>query len=821
MANRTSQDRVWPYLVILVLLFFFVLSVPRHWERAGRNRTLDQMLAARPPAPVVESVVKQQPEPSEVVEVVEVVEEPVAEPVVVEPARPVSELFALPSHLVEVQNQLAEPLADPPLPPAADDPYANPPPLDGWPRPHALLLLIERLAKEPAYKNWAEETSKSIRELTTERRPSADRTQELIDEINDAIPPIQALIEETEYHHPQSQLRRARYGLSRRIDLWRLAHEATRESYDRLASRAPLEDIVLTPKLIPTPVSDAISEVRAFTEQRENGETWDQFLRLSDLDELASDADNAELRAKRHQLARQVLRRMASVSYSKKYIPVSTNPAIGQLRESLRHWASETVDARELLEHVEQYELYGLPSDARQIALHYQRLAWAPEERDKQLGNQLGRHYRNANVRMAISDKFLNRLLPEPSTITEPIDDFIGGVPSYGTSDTHTKLKLRLVRDARRLHMNLDAIGVVESESESDAGFATLFSRGHTRFAARKAIAIDREKIHLLPAGAWADSSNELVDIMTRLESVPLFGSLADNIVRNQRDRRYDEVVSEVEQMVADKARRRLDEEVIQRTADAEKKLKERVVEPLKKFGLDPTTISLATTDDRVIFRHRLAGYEQLGAHTPRPRAPSDSLISCQVHQSVLNNGLENLQLAGKTFTVPELHAWINKRIDREPGESADKLAEDSEGIELTFPARDVLRVTCDDNRVTTTLVFRRLTKGRRSWTNFGVRTYFEPQVDGLNVKFVRQGSFEIVSRKYGKKPQFLLRSIVARMLGNMKEFDAMPAKVSTNERLADLAITQLDFTDGWIALALGPARNGHFIARRESAKKE
>ena len=32
--------------------------------------------------------------------------------------------------------------------------------------------------------------------------------------------------------------------------------------------------------------------------------------------------------------------------------------------------------------------------------------------------------------------------------------------------------------------------------------------------------------------------------------------------------------------------------------------------------------------------RLRLAGGEQLGAYTPRPRAPSDSLMSLQVHES-------------------------------------------------------------------------------------------------------------------------------------------------------------------------------------------
>jgi hypothetical protein len=823
MAYRTSQAKIWPYMIVLGVLFYLTLSVPRHWEEHGRDRSLDEVLAARPPA----TISTPSTSPKKVVVETPIVAEPVVESlpevVVIEPIEPVADPFELPSHLVDIRDPMeddwADPPSDPPLPPAEDDPHANPAPLDGWPRPHTLLEWLERVADEPMYTDWAEQTASQIRELTTERRPSASRSQELLDEVRAAVAPIQSFIDAADDERLQSQLRRARYALNRRLDLWQLAHDATRDSYDRLASRAPLDQLALSPKPIAPLVDEAVQEVRAFTEQHRNGATWERFLRLSDLDALAVDQPTDDQQpTRRRAAAHQVLVRLAQVSYRKQFIPVAQNPAIGQLREALRHWASETVDARELLEHIELYENYGLPSNARQIALHYQRLAFAPETRDNQLGNQLARHYRNANVRMAVSSELLNRLLPEPSTITEPIDDYIGGVPSYGISSTKTKLRLRLVPDARRLHMVLEARGTVESESESDAGFATLYSEGTSRFAARKTIVADRQQIQTMPAIAQAESDNELVDIFTRMESIPLFGSLADNIVRAQRDRRYEEVVSEVEQMVAEKAKRRLDEEVATRTKNATTKLREKIALPLKQYGLDPTTISLQTTDKRVIMRHRLAGYEQLGAHTPRPRAPSDSLISWQIHQTALNNALENLQLAGKTFDIASLHAWIHERIGRKPGKIDEDIPKD---VELMFPARDVLRVTCDGGQVTITLVFRKLSRGRRSWTNFGVRTHYAPQIVGRQVKLVRQGSFEIVSRKYGSKPQILLRSIVARMLNETKELDLVPTKIAGDDRIADLAVTQLDIVDGWIAMALGPKRNGRYVAGLETIPKK
>jgi len=53
---------------------------------------------------------------------------------------------------------------------------------------------------------------------------------------------------------------------------------------------------------------------------------------------------------------------------------------------------------------------------------------------------------------------------------------------------------------------------------------------------------------------------------------------------------------------------------------------------------LRPEAVDMQTTEDRLIARYRLAGFEQAGAFTPRPQAPADSLLSIQVHESMLNN---------------------------------------------------------------------------------------------------------------------------------------------------------------------------------------
>ena len=83
--------------------------------------------------------------------------------------------------------------------------------------------------------------------------------------------------------------------------------------------------------------------------------------------------------------------------------------------------------------------------------------------------------------------------------------------------------------------------------------------------------------------------------------------------------------------------------------------MNENMFGPLVKLSLEPTILDAQTTKERLTMRLRVAGEDQLGSNTPRPQAPSDCLISFQIHESMINNALSRLQLEGKTFTLPSL----------------------------------------------------------------------------------------------------------------------------------------------------------------------
>ena len=174
---------------------------------------------------------------------------------------------------------------------------------------------------------------------------------------------------------------------------------------------------------------------------------------------------------------------------------------------------------------------------------------------------------------------------------------------------------------------------------------------------------------------------------------------------------------------------------------------------------MTPAPKALPTTEARVVARVRAAGTGQLGAHTPRPRAPSDSWASLQVHQSALNNALESLDLAGRTFTIDELFQWIAQKLNRPDLANQEDLPED---VTMTFAKSDPVRLKCDEGRVEVAFSFSRLSQGSKRWRNFTVRSFYHPQREGLTPRCVRDRG---TIYRDGKS---LRRKIVLRLIFNV-----------------------------------------------------
>ncbi|MFM8292443.1 MAG: hypothetical protein ACKOC4_12200, partial [Planctomycetia bacterium] len=282
----------------------------------------------------------------------------------------------------------------------------------------------------------------------------------------------------------------------------------------------------------------------------------------------------------------------------------------------------------------------------------------------------------------------------------------------------------------------------------------------------------------------------------------PLMGSIVQRIVRNQHDESKQQATREVNEKIIARACREVDQQAEPKFTEMAERMRERIWNPMVLLGLEPTPVALESTATLATVRLRLAAATQLAAHTPRPRAPAESLLGVQVHESTLNNGCERMELAGRRFALEELIRTVCLRIGIEP-----RIPDDlPEGVSVAFAATQPVRLEFRDGLVRLKLAIDAIESGRRSWYDVVAEVAYQPTSSGPQIFLERAGQVHLADRKGLEIP---LRTIFAKIFPKERPITLLPAAVVKNPRLADLRAVQLVSTDGWFALALDEPQAG------------
>lgn len=684
-------------------------------------------------------------------------------------------------------------------------------PTTPWAYPESLVSQLDELSQDPVTSDWANRTRQIVAQLTRGQSLDDAEVAKTLDLLRHQIASVDGLARRVEPESEVMWLLQVRYAALRRLEVWEAVHKLRSRPESPASTDSHRADSM---------VAQHIAAVAALTDGNEQGRAWRQYLMLDALQAAAQD-DDAQCAARRRELAQRVLGRLNATRLTGNQQRFANTEPMAALDRALRQWSAEEAQPDRLLRRVETYETTGLPSDASLLAQELQSLACSPGEAERELAACTNRHYRNANLRIAVSNVLLNRWLPSQSPIEAEVRDVIAGAGVEGYSRTTTRLAVRLFPDARRLRLGLEAKGVVDSDTASSSGPVRIFNQGKTHYLARKIVALDRKGLRVWPAQADANSNSELVGLESDFDNVPLVRSLVHRIARSQHSEKQGQALSEVEQKVADAARRRMDNQADRQLALAQKRVREKILAPLERIGLSPTPLDMHTTAQRAVMRLRLAQDDQLGAHTPRPRAPSDSLISVQVHQSALNNALEQCGLDGRTFTLPELLQTVGDRLGKSLTLQNDDVPDD---IQLTFAPTDAVRVQCEEGRVRLTVSLAELETRRQRYRDFKIHVFYRPEADGLVTQLVRDEGLQLEG-SLGTRAQIALRGIFCTIFSQNRPVPVIAGQIASDPRLAGLEVTQLAITDGWFGLAIGPHRqpapSPRTAQRKASSRKQ
>ena len=680
-----------------------------------------------------------------------------------------------------------------------------------WPMPLALYKQLDELAKNATTRQWAEEVRRLLDDLgpalalqSSRENAEASSIFARLRALNDNADSVTDRMEDDCL---AEQFRRTSSSLRRRLDLWQLLADIDTPNQSNDASYEDANRLAMV-----------LTKVELLVGKSDRGAAWRDFLLIDALRSLADEdktvaADTAEEngqedwaeKARRRMLAGEVLARVARCKLSEDQQQFLTRDPFMQLGTELRRITDGAFDRRELVRRLEEYEAKNLPGESRWLADESLRLAVSEDPQKKALGQQLAHHYCNPNLRIALTEDFLNRLMPRQTAELASVRDTVLGTPVRGQSLTETDVTIRLIPDPHRLLLALEISGDVASLTNSSSGPATFRTESTSRYVARKPMEITTTGISLWPAEVTeVRNAMRLRGLSTDYDGIPLIGAIVQNMARSSHDAKREEVKREIKRKVATKAKQRIDDEADERLNQTSQRLKERVLQPLENLAIVPEMIAAETDEQRLVMQLRLASDQQLAAHTQRPWAPMDSLMSFQIHQTAVNNVLGGLSLDGDTLTLKELRERIATKFNTPSLLDEENKHDD---VKITFASRDSVRIDCHNGRIAVTLSIARLESEQQVWEYFQVRAYYRIEIDGLSATLVRDGSIRMVGRRVSTASQFAIRSIFGRVFSKSASQQLVPERILNNPNMADQVVTQFEIEDGWIAMAMGPRR--------------
>jgi hypothetical protein len=668
--------------------------------------------------------------------------------------------------------------------------------------PKTLLTWLDRLNDEKSTRDWAISVRQTVEQLRAAWGHDPHQTVELISQLKkldmEAFE-LGATLDPASPVHPA--LARAEYALDRRVALWSSLADF-RKRTDPAGNERPEQQTAR--KKPENRLEIALTQVHTLTDSTVAGKAWREYLLLESLGQIAKLNENESDPIESRRLAREVLSRMEDRQLDELQRQYLGKQSFQVFQKELSRIAESPIESKTFFDHLERYEETGLPSEGRRLAMAAKTILRDESHPRFKLAQQIDAYYRNANIRILLDEKLVNRLMPLRNPQYKPVNSMILGRPVHGRSKIDTEVSVKLIPDPNRLRFALEIEGGVFSSTTSRSGPILLRNQTRSFYFAQKPVEITAQGVSVWPAEVYfVDSNNRLKGMETPFDGIPLLAPLVHGVVESQHRSKHTEIRRETQWKVASEAKQQFDDEADSQLTKLNERLENGLFATLQRLNLKLTPVETRTTENHLSMRYCLNSDDQLGSHTPRPVALDGSLANIQIHQTMLNNLIEQLDLDGRTFKMKELAQWLSDKLGRpELAEAEEMNARDD--VRISFAAKNSVYVETENNQVALTLSIARLRANRKSWKNFQVRVFYRPEIDGLQVRWVRDGVVRLTGRRVRTSSQFALRGIFSRIFSKTRSFPMIPEKFAENPNLEGLAVTQMEIIDGWIGMSIG-----------------
>lgn len=609
-------------------------------------------------------------------------------------------------------------------------------------------------------------------------------------------------------------LRGFRHSLDRRVYLWAAAADYF-EGVSKGTLRAGRE---ITPKEI-AELKSMTASVRNYFGVSESGQRWrnnfevDELYGILDRLERHQKSDGgvfhpyqsggsaewneeAELRQLRD-CANSICYKVGSASLTPEQKSVFEKAAAPWYRK-LQTLTADQTDPYSLLALYESYEREGGGDLGKELGLAAYRMKTSPSEPSRKLGEALGTIYNNPNLKVYVSQAFLNRFLPIRDPEFDVVQERILGNPVAGSRRTDTQVRVQLVPDSKRLLMNLVVTGRIVASTKSEIFPAKIFNESYANYAGVKRIEWGNSGLLWNDCQVDVSNTNLLSDVRTNIDFVPIVGGLAREMVKGEYQSKQEALREETRQKIAREVTRRIDTESSERFQTMNERLAQNFYAKLDEMGLSLTLQNSQTTKDWLLASLRLSEPGMPGSQTAEPPTLNGAFADLKVHESAVNTFLSRLELAGKSWTPEELVAHLAAKFNRTPA-PVDK---GDMWVEFGMAQTDPVSVSFTENRVRLRLRFDYIDLGSQSWDGVEAGVTYMAGVDEDGTPCLTRDGIITISGPTNIRAQIPLRGLFSKIFPAEKRIPLRP-KFFDDERFAGLETGLFRVSDGWMAISV------------------
>lgn len=276
------------------------------------------------------------------------------------------------------------------------------------------------------------------------------------------------------------------------------------------------------------------------------------------------------------------------------------------------------------------------------------------------------------NLRLTVSESFLNRFVARDEQKPGPVRDFILGADVIGRQTTDTKVRLDLLPSNEVIKAAIVLNGVTQSLTTGVTPQAMVDTAGQQQFRAVKEIYFDGTRFSTRHAVVLARAHNQTMGAKTPLTGTVL-GGIADRIAFRAAEKRQAEGEAIARDKVAGRVFPEFDNGIDGQLAKANDQLEEKVRPLLRRIDLMPLQQQVTSTDTNLNYSVQIGSDSPASSASPlEAQIANEDSIGLLIHESLLNTLVAKAGLKGLKTTDQQIKEMMSPYELKFSGDDSD-----------------------------------------------------------------------------------------------------------------------------------------------------